>query len=77
VADRGSGLTTTELGRVFEPFEHGDAEASPRGAGLGLAIARGFTHANGGILWAESRRGGGMVFVLSLPSVRAPAAVPL
>ena len=77
VADRGPGLTTAELGRIFEPFEHGDAHGSPRGAGLGLAIARGFTQANGGILWAESRRGGGTVFVLSLPSVHAPAAVSL
>ena len=69
VLDRGPGLTDAELGRIFEPFEHGDDTVS-RGAGLGLAIARGFTQANGGIIWAERRSGGGSVFVVSLPSWR-------
>ena len=70
VLDRGPGLTDAELTRIFEPFEHGDAVAN-RGAGLGLAIARGFTQANGGIIWAERRPGGGSVFVVSLPVATA------
>lgn len=74
VADRGPGLTDAELGRIFEPFEYGYAQASKRGAGLGLAIARGFTQANGGILWAESSSHGA-VFVLSLPASNASVGV--
>jgi two-component system sensor histidine kinase KdpD len=76
VADRGPGLTEAELGRIFEPFEYGDAQVAQRGAGLGLAIARGFAQANGGILWAESRRGEGAVFVLSLPVALASVETP-
>lgn len=72
VVDRGTGLTDEELGRIFEPFEYGDTQTAQRGAGLGLAIARGFAQVNGGILWAESQRENGAVFVLSLPVVSAP-----
>jgi signal transduction histidine kinase len=38
-----------------------------RGAGLGLAIARGFAEANGGRVWVESHAGQGATFVLALP----------
>ena len=37
------------------------------GAGLGLAIARGFVEANGGRVWAESRPGQGATFAVALP----------
>jgi two-component system sensor histidine kinase KdpD len=52
---------------VFEPYYRGSGEESGRGAGLGLAIARGFAESNGGRLWAESRQGQGTAFVLALP----------
>ena len=45
------------------------------GAGLGLAIARGFAEANGGRLWLETREGQGASFVLALPLVELPAPV--
>ena len=45
---------------------------SGRGAGLGLAIARGFAQANGGRVWAESRPGQGATFALALPVVEVP-----
>ena len=49
---------------MFEAFERGDGAA--RGAGLGLAIARGFAEINGARVWAEN--GGGGHFVLALPT---------
>ena len=69
VVDQGPGLPEHELERVFEPFHRGPERA---GAGLGLAIARGFAAANGGRVWAESRPGQGATFALALPVVEAP-----
>jgi two-component system, OmpR family, sensor histidine kinase KdpD len=72
VVDHGPGLEPGEEDRVFEPFYRrpGDTRS---GAGLGLAIARGFATANGGRMWAESRPGQGATFVLALPVVEVPA----
>jgi two-component system, OmpR family, sensor histidine kinase KdpD len=72
VVDGGPGLRQDELERVFEPFyrRNGDRRS---GAGLGLAIARGFAVANGGRVWAESRPDQGATFALALPRVHVPA----
>jgi two-component system sensor histidine kinase KdpD len=72
VVDQGPGLPEEELERVFEPFyRHGSDVRS--GAGLGLAIARGFAAANGGRVWAESRPDQGATFAMALPVVEVPA----
>ena len=64
VVDHGPGIAPAERERIFEPFQRG--RAAGHGAGLGLAIARGFAEANGARLWAESRPGQGAAFVLEL-----------
>ena len=69
VVDQGPGVEEAMLDRVFEPFYRGEQRS---GAGLGLAIARGFAEANGGRVWAESRPGQGATFALALPVVEAP-----
>ena len=76
VTDRGPGIPEEEYEHVFEPFYRVAGQPDQRGAGLGLAIARGFTEANGGRLWLESREGQGASFVLALPVVELPAEVP-
>jgi two-component system sensor histidine kinase KdpD len=70
VVDHGPGLPDAELERVFEPFYRG---VNRSGAGLGLAVARGFAAANGGRVWAESRPGQGATFALALPVAEVPA----
>ena len=75
VVDRGPGIPEAELEHVFQAFRTGSTSGGRKGAGLGLAIARGFTEANGGRLWAESRPGQGSTFVLALPVTTVPAAV--
>jgi two-component system sensor histidine kinase KdpD len=75
VVDQGPGVPESELERIFEPFYR--RVPDPRsGAGLGLAIARGFAEANGGRVWAESRPGQGATFALALPVVEVPAGLP-
>jgi two-component system sensor histidine kinase KdpD len=67
VVDHGPGIAPDEAERIFEPFQRGSRTGTARGAGLGLAIARGFADANGGRVWVESRDGQGAAFVLALP----------
>ena len=76
VIDHGPGIPPSEVERMFEPFQRGAGTTGQRGAGLGLAIARGFAEANGGRIWVESREGQGTTFVLALATespVRMPA----
>ena len=73
VVDQGPGIAAGERETVFEPFRRG-AGADVRGAGLGLAIARGFSEANGARVWVEDDPWGGH-FVLALPSAeRTPVS---
>jgi two-component system sensor histidine kinase KdpD len=74
VTNHGPGIPESELGRIFEPFQRVAGERT-RGAGLGLAIAKGFTEANGGRIWAESKPGQGATLVVVLPAVESPALV--
>ena len=74
VVDQGPGIPERELEHIFEPFyRRSDGRV---GAGLGLAIARGFAQANGARLWAESRPDQGATFALALPAVEEPDVPP-
>ncbi len=69
VADRGPGVPGPELERLFEPFYRvRRSGSSAKGAGLGLAIAKGLVEAHGGRIWAENLPDGGARFLFRLPT---------
>lgn len=68
VMDRGPGIGSDELDRVFEKFYRGRRmRAKTEGTGMGLAIAKGIIEAHGGKIRAQNRQGGGAAIVLTLP----------
>jgi two-component system sensor histidine kinase KdpD len=69
VVDHGPGVEHADRARIFEPFQRrGD---SGTGVGLGLAVARGLTEAQGGTLEASSTPSGGLTLLLELPGARS------
>jgi two-component system sensor histidine kinase KdpD len=81
VVDEGPGIPPPQRASVFEPFRRGrrsqPAPGSAPGAGLGLAICKGFVEANGGrILLQPNTLGPGVAFAVSLPLVAQPVTQP-
>jgi signal transduction histidine kinase len=77
VRDGCGGIAEEGLPRVFDRLWRGDPARSSRGAGLGLAIARGFVEAHGGSIRVANVTGG-CEFTVELPSAstQAPPARP-
>jgi PAS domain S-box-containing protein len=65
VTDTGPGISPDYLPRIFDRFWQAST-ADRRGAGLGLAIAKGIVEAHGGHMWAESASGKGSTFSFTL-----------
>jgi len=69
VRDTGIGMSSKQLGRLFEAFYQ--ADSSPRrrhdGAGLGLAISRAYIEALGGRIAVQSEPGVGSQFTVHMP----------
>jgi signal transduction histidine kinase len=68
VKDQGPGIAPEHRARVFDRFYRIDSrlDRSTSGAGLGLAICKGFVEAHGGEIWIEPSDHGA-VFALTLP----------
>jgi PAS domain S-box-containing protein len=67
VADTGPGLAPGQIERVFDRFWKAH-DVDRRGAGLGLAIARGIVDAHHGRIGVDSVEGQGSTFWLTLPT---------
>jgi CheY-like chemotaxis protein len=77
IRDRGIGMSSETLQRVFEPFNQADnsLERSRGGLGLGLALTKGLIELHGGAIRADSRGlGEGAEFTIMLPTTKPPQA---
>lgn len=72
VADTGPGIRPEDQERLFDRFWQ-VSRKDKRGAGLGLAIAKGIVEAHGGEIGVESAQGAGSTFWFSLPGKEARA----
>ncbi|WP_426242063.1 ATP-binding protein [Nocardioides sp. LHG3406-4] len=68
IADTGPGIPDHDHARLFTPFQRLGDVPQQDGVGLGLAVARGLTEAMGGTITTEETPGGGLTFILELPS---------
>ena len=76
VEDRGPGIPSADLNRVFERFYRVDRSRSrdPGGTGLGLAIVKHLVSLHGGVATAANRTRGGALFTVRLPQPERPPA---
>ncbi len=72
VADRGRGIDSTDLPRLFDPFYRGRSAASSQvhGAGLGLSLVRKIAEAHGGKVEVQTEVGQGSEFTLWIPAAK-------
>ena len=68
VSDRGVGIPSGELERVFDKFYRVEHPGSVGGTGLGLSICKGIVEAHGGAIRAAPRGGGGTAIFITLPT---------
>jgi K+-sensing histidine kinase KdpD len=75
IQDWGIGISTQELGHVFDRFYRGEHERvkSVRGAGLGLSVCQEIIQAHGGRIWLESTAGAGTSAFFALPIADVPS----
>jgi PAS domain S-box-containing protein len=73
VADSGPGIPEEHLPHLFDRFWQARS-TDRRGAGLGLAIAKGIVEAHGGRIWARSVLGEGSTFTFCIPLPPSEAA---
>jgi two-component system sensor histidine kinase KdpD len=66
-ADRGIGIPSEDLLRIFDKFYRVQRPEIVTGTGLGLSISKGIVEAHGGSIWAENRIGGGTIITMRLP----------
>ncbi len=74
VRDTGMGMTSAEIGHLFQPF--GQTETGTKlseGTGLGLAISQKFVQLMGGSITVESQLGQGSEFTFEIPAIALAA----
>ena len=67
ILDRGEGIPSEDLARIFDKFYRVQRPESVSGTGLGLSISKGIVEAHGGTIRAINRIGGGTILEVELP----------
>ncbi len=67
IADRGVGIPSDDLTRVFDKFYRVQRPESVSGTGLGLSISKGIIEIHHGNIYASTRAGGGTIITIELP----------
>lgn len=65
VKDTGTGISETDLPRIFERFYRCDRSRSQSGAGLGLSLARAYTRSMNGTIHVMSALNQGSTFIIT------------
>lgn len=66
VADTGIGISSDDLGNIFDRFFMVD-EVRPHGSGIGLSLVKAFVELHQGTITADSEVGKGSVFTVTIP----------
>ena len=68
VKDSGTGISSSELKQIFEPYYRGKAsKLSSTGLGLGLTVVKQLVGLHQGKVWVQSKSNKGSTFTISLP----------
>jgi len=67
IADRGVGIPSEDLSRIFDKFYRVQRPESVSGTRLGLSISKGIVEIHKGQIFARGRDGGGTVITIELP----------
>lgn len=67
IADRGTGIPSEDLTRIFDKFYRVQRPENVSGTGLGLSISKGIIEVHHGTIYASAREGGGTIITIELP----------
>jgi two-component system sensor histidine kinase KdpD len=67
ISDRGVGIPTEDLTRIFDKFYRVQRPENVSGTGLGLSIGKGIIEVHHGSIFASTRAGGGTIITIELP----------
>ena len=77
VRDRGPGIPTADVPRIFDRFQQldGSITRTQGGVGLGLHLVKALVERSGGRITVDSEVGAGSTFIVSIPAAVAAAPV--